>query len=106
MILSVVLILLVGLIAYLHYIQGLLNGLISVVLALVATAVAIAEYEPMAAWVSGGKYNDQAQGVCLVALFALRRHAFSRPTAVICRTLAMRSPGLAAIIPSSYSVLS
>src|SRR2546423_1615639 len=71
MILSVVLILLVGLVAYLHYIQGLLSGLISVVLALIATAIAIAEYEPMAAWVSGGKYNDQAQGVCLIALFAL-----------------------------------
>ncbi|MDB5318858.1 MAG: hypothetical protein JWN40_489 [Phycisphaerales bacterium] len=71
MILSVVLILFVGLVAYLHYMQGLLNGLISVVLALIATAVAIAEYEPMATAVSGGKYNDQAQGVCLIALFAL-----------------------------------
>jgi hypothetical protein len=71
MILSVVLILFVGLVAYLHYIQGLLNGLISVVLALIATAVAIGQYEPLATAVSGGKYNDQAQGICLVALFAL-----------------------------------
>jgi hypothetical protein len=71
MILSIVLLLLVGLVAYLHYIQGLLSGLISVVLALIATAVAMAEYEPMAAAVSGGKYNDQSQGVCLIAIFAV-----------------------------------
>jgi hypothetical protein len=71
MILSIVLILFVGLIAYLHYLYGLLSGLISVVLALVATAVAMSQYEPMAAAMSGGKYNDQAQGICLIALFAL-----------------------------------
>jgi len=71
MILSIVLLLFVGLIAYLHFLQGLLSGFISVVLALIATAVAMAEYEPMAAYVSGGKYNDQSQGVCLIALFAL-----------------------------------
>jgi len=71
MILSIILILVVGLVAYLHYIQGLLSGLISVVLALVATAIAIANYEPMATSISGGKYNDQAQGICLIGLFAV-----------------------------------
>jgi uncharacterized membrane protein required for colicin V production len=71
MILSIVLLLFVGLIAYLHFLQGLLSGFISVVLALIATAVAMAEYEPMAAYLSGGKYDDQAQGFCLIALFAV-----------------------------------
>ena len=71
MIISIVLILFVGLIAYLHYLYGLLSGLISVVLALIAVAVAMSKYEPMATAMSGGKYNDQAQGICLIALFAL-----------------------------------
>ena len=71
MILSIVTIILVGLIAYFHYLQGLLSGLISAVLALVAAAVAITFYEPLAEMLSGGKFNDTAQGICLIALFAI-----------------------------------
>ena len=55
MILSIVLILFVGLIAYLHYVQGLLNGLISVVLAVVAAMLALSFYEPVADSMSGGQ---------------------------------------------------
>src|SRR5437764_3803179 len=71
MILSIVTLILVGLIAYFHYLQGLLSGLISAVLALVAAAVAITFYEPLAEMLSGGKFNDTAQGICLIALFAV-----------------------------------
>ena len=71
MILSIVVIILVGLVAYLHYIQGLLSGLISVVLALIASAMAMSYYEWLAETLSGGKFNDTAQGICLLAIFAL-----------------------------------
>src|SRR2546421_12853526 len=71
MILSIVTLILVGLIGYFHYLQGLLSGLISAVLALVAAGVAITFYEPLAEILSGGKFNDQAQGICLIALFAI-----------------------------------
>src|SRR5437764_14302834 len=71
MILSIVTLILVGLIAYFHYLQGLLSGLISAVLALVAAAIAITFYEPLAEMLSGGKFNDTAQGICLIALFAI-----------------------------------
>lgn len=70
MILSVVVILLVGLIAYMHYVQGLLSGLISAVLALLASAMAMSYYEPLARTLSGGKFNDTAQGICLLSIFA------------------------------------
>src|SRR5207248_1502802 len=46
MILSIVTIILVGLIAYFHYLQGLLSGLISAVLALVATALQTMPFGP------------------------------------------------------------
>lgn len=71
MILSVVVILIVGLIAYMHYVQGLLSGLISCVLALIASAMAMSYYEPLATMLSGGKFNDTAQGICLLSIFAL-----------------------------------
>src|SRR3954468_1864926 len=69
MILSVVLLLFVGLIAYLHYIQGLLNGLISAVLAVVAAGMAMSYYEPMGAALSGGKDKDQVPGGCPGGVF-------------------------------------
>src|SRR3954471_4850561 len=71
MILSVLIILFVGLIAYFHYVQGFLSGLISAVLAVTCAALAMSFYEPVANSLSGGKFSDQSQGVCLVAIFAL-----------------------------------
>lgn len=71
MILSVVVILIVGLIAYMHYLQGLLSGLISAVLAILASAMALSYYEPLARTLSGGKFNDTAQSICLLAIFAI-----------------------------------
>src|SRR4051812_33781152 len=71
MTLSIIVILIIGLTAYLHYVQGLLSGLISAVLALLATGIAMGYYEPMAEWLSGGKRNDQSQGYCLIGLFTL-----------------------------------
>src|SRR5687768_6561586 len=71
MIFSIIIILAIGLVAYLHYVQGLLTGLISAVLAIFAAMMALAYYEPMAEAMSGGKFNDASQGVCLLAIFAL-----------------------------------
>src|SRR4051794_5355662 len=71
MILNIVVILLVALVAYLHFVQGLLTGLISVVLGVLAAVLAMNYFESMAEWLSGGKHNDEAQGLCLISLFAL-----------------------------------
>jgi hypothetical protein len=71
MILSIVIILIVGLIGYFHWLQGLLSGFISAVLAVVSVCVAFAFYESLAESISGGKFDDQAQGICLIALYAL-----------------------------------
>ncbi|HEY7115659.1 MAG TPA: CvpA family protein [Tepidisphaeraceae bacterium] len=71
MILSVVVILIVGLIAYIHYVGGLISGLISGILAVLAAMMALSFYEPMANYLSGGKFSDQAQAICLIAIFAL-----------------------------------
>lgn len=71
MILSIFILVVIGLIAYMHWIQGLLSGLISVVLALIAACMAVSYFEPLAEMLSGGKFHDQSQGVCLLAIFAL-----------------------------------
>ena len=71
MILSIVVILFVGLIAYIHYVQGLLSGVISAVLAVVAAMMAISYYEPLSDMMNGGKFSDQSHGICLIGIFAL-----------------------------------
>lgn len=71
MVLSIVLLIIIGLVAYLHWIQGLLSGLISAVLAVLSACMAMSYYESLAQMLSGGKFNDQSQGVCLLAIFAL-----------------------------------
>jgi hypothetical protein len=69
--LGIIFLLFVGLIAYIHWIQGLLSGFISAVLAIIAAAVALGYYEPLANAMSGGKFQDQAHAVTLIALFAI-----------------------------------
>lgn len=71
MLLSTLVILIVGLVAYIHWLQGLLSGFISAILAIVSAGIALSFYETMATTLSGGKFNDQAHGICLIAAFAL-----------------------------------
>ena len=70
MILSVVVILFVGLIAYIHYVQGLINGIISAVLSVIAAMMALSFYEQAASTMNGGKYSDESHGIMLIVIFA------------------------------------
>jgi hypothetical protein len=70
MIISVVVILFVGLITYIHYVQGLMNGIISAVLAVTAAMLALSFYESAATSMSGGKYADESHGIMLIVIFA------------------------------------
>lgn len=71
MIFSVIVILLVAVIAYFHYVQGLLSGVLSATCAAVAAVLAFSYHEPIAQMLLGGKLADQAYAMILVALFAV-----------------------------------
>ena len=71
MILSLIAILLVGLIIYLHYLQGLFSAGLSAVLAAVAAFVSLGYTEWVIAQVLGGKFADQAHSLVYVGLFAI-----------------------------------
>jgi len=71
MTISIIFLVLLLLVAYMHFIQGLLSGFISAVVAVVAGAIAFSYYEPLALAMSGGKFNDSAQSVCILGIFAL-----------------------------------
>src|SRR4051812_31134331 len=70
MILSFVVIVFVGIIAYWHFLQGFFSAAISAVLAIIAALLALAYQEDLAA-LFGGRMNDQANAISLVVIFAL-----------------------------------
>jgi len=70
MIFGVIVILLLGVVAYFHYVQGLLSGVLSATCAAVAAALAFSYHEPLAQMLLGGKMADQANAMILVAMFA------------------------------------
>ncbi len=67
---SLIVIIFIGLIAYWHFLQGFFSSAISAILAIIAALVAVAYQEEVVA-LSGGKFNDQANAMALVVLFAL-----------------------------------
>src|SRR4051794_21537012 len=71
MIFGVIVILLVGVVAYFHYVQGLLSGVLSATCAAVAAVLAFSYHEQLAQLALGGKLADQASAIMLVALFAI-----------------------------------
>jgi hypothetical protein len=70
MIFGVLVIILVAVIAYFHYVQGLLSGVLSATCAAVAAVLAFSYHEQIAQMLLGGKLADQAHAMILVALFA------------------------------------
>src|SRR5687768_12573703 len=70
MIFGIVILLLVLLVAYFHYMQGLLNGVISAVCAVIAAALALGFHENVIAMVAQGKLADQTHALVLVGMFA------------------------------------
>src|SRR5687767_15766298 len=70
MILNLLIIIVIGLVAYWHYIQGFFSAGLSVVIALVSAVVALAFHEQVVQMFNQGKFNSQAHALVLVCLFA------------------------------------
>jgi hypothetical protein len=70
MILSIVVILLVGAVAFFHYIQGLFSATLSVIFAIVAAAVAVGWQETIVDRFLAGRYADQANAMVVCVVFA------------------------------------
>lgn len=70
MIFSIVILLLVLGIAYFHLVQGLLSGIISMVLALLAGTLAVGYHEAVVTSLLGGKMADYANAMMLCVIFA------------------------------------
>ena len=71
MIFSLVIAALVLGIAYFHWVQGLLSGIISMVLAVLAASLAVGYHEAIATSIMGGKMADMANGMMLCIIFAV-----------------------------------
>jgi len=70
MIFSLFVIILIGLVAYWHFLQGFFSAAISAILAMIAALVAVGYHEEAANFLAG-KMNDQANAIALVLLFAV-----------------------------------
>jgi hypothetical protein len=71
MLLSIVIILLVGFIAYFHYIQGFFSAGLSAIMTVVAALFALSTHETVVHGMLKGKFADQSYALILVALFAV-----------------------------------
>src|SRR5690349_9548771 len=71
MVFSVVIIVLIGIVAYFHYVQGFFSATISAICAAIAAIVAVAYTETVIAMLFKGAMANQAQGMVMCALFAL-----------------------------------
>jgi hypothetical protein len=71
MILSIIIIAVVGGIAYFHYAQGLFGATISTTIAIIAACLAVGYHENLVNALLGGAVGDYATAGALVAIFAL-----------------------------------
>jgi len=71
MILSLIVLLLVLLIGYFHYTQGLFSATLSAFIAVLASVLAVGYHESLAGMLSGGQLADQALAFTLVSIFAI-----------------------------------
>lgn len=70
MLFSLFVIVLIGIIAYWHYLQGFFSAAISAILAIIAALVAVGYHEQIVGMIAG-KMNEQASAIALVLLFAI-----------------------------------
>jgi hypothetical protein len=68
--LGLLLLLLVGILGYVYWVQGLMSGLISAVLSVVAALVAVSYHEPLIALTLGGRFAAEATAITLCVIFA------------------------------------
>lgn len=71
MLLSLIIIIIIGVVAYFHYLQGFFSSGLSAVMSIIAAMVALGYHEMMADMVNGGKFSDYAIAVCLVSIYAI-----------------------------------
>lgn len=67
---NIIIIVLIGLIAFFHYIQGFFSATISAVIAIVAAMLAFGYHETLVMMLLKGRFGDQALAMALVILFA------------------------------------
>jgi uncharacterized membrane protein required for colicin V production len=70
MIMTLIVLALVGVITFFHYVQGLFSAALSAMLAVIAAVVAFGFHEPLARLLVG-KIPDQAHAAVLVGVFAV-----------------------------------
>src|SRR2546421_7013409 len=71
MILNILIIAIVGGVAYFHYAQGFFSATFSAVAAVIAAVLAVSYHEPLITTLLQGKAADYATSMTLCALFAL-----------------------------------
>src|SRR3982751_1838485 len=71
MILSVIILLMVGGIAYFHYVTGFFSATLSAIAAVFSAAIAVSYQETIVEKFLGGKMVDYANGAVTVALFCV-----------------------------------
>lgn len=71
MILSLLFLILIGVVAYWHYLQGFFSAGISAVLAVIAAVFAVAYHETLIGFMLGGALANQATAIALVGIFVL-----------------------------------
>src|SRR4051812_12003721 len=70
MILSLIILILIGVVAYFHYVQGLFGATISAIIAVIAACMAVSYHETLVDMLLKGKMADQANAMMLCAIFA------------------------------------
>lgn len=71
MVFNLIVLVLVGAIAYFHYVQGFFSATLSAILAILAAALAVSFHEPLVLLAFRGQAADQAHALALVGLFAV-----------------------------------
>jgi uncharacterized membrane protein required for colicin V production len=71
MIFSIIVILIVAIIAFFHYLQGFFSSTISAICAIIAAACAVSYHEVIVESFLGGKFGNVAHGMALAVMFAV-----------------------------------
>src|SRR6476646_2733973 len=71
MVFSIIVILIVAIIAFFHYLQGFFSATISAICAILAAVLAVSYHETVVESFLGGKFGNVAHAMTLAVMFAL-----------------------------------